>query len=228
MVRVLVVEDERKLAQVVSAALQAEHYDVVVAATGEDGFYRANAELFDLVLLDLMLPGRSGLEILQTLRQRHIETPVLILTARDGVDDRVLGLDLGADDYLVKPFALPELLARVRALLRRGRPTDILRLKVADLELDLVSRRVVRGDRLIDLTGREFELLEYLLRHQGHLVSREMLARDVWKEPRRATPLDNVIDVQMARLRRKVDNDGAARLIHTVRGVGFVVREGEP
>jgi len=180
------------------------------------------------VLLDLMLPGRSGLEILQTLRQRHIETPVLILTARDGVDDRVLGLDLGADDYLVKPFALPELLARVRALLRRGRPTDILRLKVADLELDLVSRRVVRGDRLIDLTGREFELLEYLLRHQGHLVSREMLARDVWKEPRRATPLDNVIDVQMARLRRKVDNDGAARLIHTVRGVGFVVREGEP
>ena len=140
MVRVLIVEDERKLAQVLSSALQAEHYDVVVAATGEDGFYRANAELFDLVLLDLMLPGRSGLEILQTLRQRHIETPVLILTARDGVDDRVLGLDLGADDYLVKPFALPELLARIRALLRRGRPSEVLRLKVADLELDLVSR----------------------------------------------------------------------------------------
>jgi two-component system copper resistance phosphate regulon response regulator CusR len=227
-VRVLIVEDERKLAQVLSSALQAEHYDVVVAATGEDGFYRANAERFDLVVLDLMLPGRSGLEILQTLRQRHVDTPVLILTARDGIDDRVLGLDLGADDYLVKPFALPELLARIRALLRRGRPSDILRLKVADLEMDLVARRVVRGDRSIDLTGREFELLEYLLRHQGHLVSREMLARDVWKEPRRATPLDNVIDVQMARLRRKVDLDGTARLIHTVRGVGFVVREGEP
>jgi len=225
---VLVVEDERKLAQVLSSALQAEHYDVVVAATGEDGFYRANAELFDLVVLDLMLPGRSGLEILQTLRERHIETPVLILTARDGVDDRVLGLDLGADDYLVKPFALPELLARIRALLRRGRPSDVLRLKAADLELDLVSRRVVRGDRLVELTGREFELLEYLLRHQGHLVSREMLARDVWKEPRRATPLDNVIDVQMTRLRRKVDLDAAVRLIHTVRGVGFVLREGEP
>ena len=224
----LVVEDERKLAQVLSSALQAEHYDVVVAATGEDGFYRANAELFDLVVLDLMLPGRSGLEILQTLRERHIETPVLILTARDGVDDRVLGLDLGADDYLVKPFALPELLARIRALLRRGRPSDVLRLKAADLELDLVSRRVVRGDRLVELTGREFELLEYLLRHQGHLVSREMLARDVWKEPRRATPLDNVIDVQMTRLRRKVDLDAAVRLIHTVRGVGFVLREGEP
>jgi len=227
-VRVLIVEDERKLAQVLSSALQAEHYDVVVAATGEDGFYRANAELFDLVVLDLMLPGRSGLEILQTLRQRRIEAPVLILTARDGVDDRVLGLDLGADDYLVKPFALPELLARIRALLRRGRSSEVFRLKVGDLELDLVARRVLRADRPIDLTAREFELLEYLLRHQGHLVSREMLARDVWKEPRRATPLDNVIDVQMARLRRKVDPDGAARLIHTVRGVGFVMREGEP
>jgi len=225
---VLVVEDERKLAEVLLAALQAERYDVVVASTGEEGFYRANAELFDLVLLDLMLPGRSGLEILRTLRQRHIDTPVLILTARDGVDDRVLGLDLGADDYLVKPFALPELLARARALLRRGRPSEALRLKTADLELDLVARRVVRGERLVDLTAREFELLEYLLRHQGHLVSREMLARDVWKEPRRATPLDNVIDVQMTRLRKKVDLDGAPRLIHTVRGVGFVLREGEP
>ena len=222
------VEDERKLAQVLSSALQAEHYDVVVAATGEDGFYRANAEQFDLVVLDLMLPGRSGLEILQTLRQRHVETPVLILTARDGVEDRVLGLDLGADDYLVKPFALPELLARIRALLRRGRPSEVFRLKAADLEVDLVARRVVRGDRSIELTGREFDLLEYLLRHQGHLVSREMLARDVWKEPRRATPLDNVIDVQMTRLRRKVDLENAPRLIHTVRGVGFVLREGEP
>ena len=180
----------------------AEHYDVVVAPTGEDGFFRANAETSDLVVLDLMLPGRSGLEMLQALRQRHIETPVLILTARDGVDDRVLGLDLGADDYMVKPFALPELLARIRALLRRGRASEVFRLKTADLE--------------------------YLLRHQGHLVSRDMLAREVWKEPRRATPIDNVIDVQMTRLRRKVDVEGSARLIHTVRGVGFVLREGEP
>ena len=226
--RVLIVEDERKLAQVVASALQAEHYDVVVAPTGEDGFFRANAEVFDLVVLDLMLPGRSGLEILHTLRQRHIDTPVLILTARDGVDDRVLGLDLGADDYLVKPFALPELLARIRALLRRGRPSEVLRLKTADLELDLVTRRAIRGERLLELTAREFELLEYLLRHQGHLVSREMLAREVWKEPRRATPLDNVIDVQITRLRKKVDGDGSPRLIHTVRGVGFVLREAEP
>jgi two-component system, OmpR family, copper resistance phosphate regulon response regulator CusR len=227
-VRVLIVEDERKLAQALASALKGEHYDVVVAATGEDGFFRANAEAFDVVVLDVMLPGRSGLEILQTLRQRHIDTPVLILTARDGVEDRVLGLDLGADDYLVKPFALPELLARVRALLRRGRPSEAFRLKAADLEMDLVGRRALRGERLLDLTAREFELLEYLLRHQGHLVSREMLAREVWKEPRRATPLDNVIDVQMTRLRKKVDADAADRLIHTVRGVGFVLREGEP
>jgi two-component system copper resistance phosphate regulon response regulator CusR len=227
-VRVLVVEDERKLAEVLAAALRAEHYDVVVAASGEDGFFRANAEIFDLLVLDLMLPGRNGLEILRALRQRHLQTPVLILTARDGVEDRVLGLDLGADDYLVKPFAFPELLARVRALLRRGRPQVVLRLQAGDLELDLVSRHAVRGERPLDLTVREFELLEYLLRHQGHLVSREMLAREVWKEPRRATPLDNVIDVQIARLRKKVDVEGGARLIHTVRGVGFVLREGEP
>jgi DNA-binding response OmpR family regulator len=228
-VRVLIVEDERKLGEVLMTALRAEHYDVVVAPTGEDGFFRANAEAFDLVVLDLMLPGRSGLEILQTLRKRRIETPVLILTARDGVDDRVLGLDMGADDYLVKPFALSELLARIRALLRRGRSTaDVLRFKAADLEMDLVTRRVVRGDRPLDLTTREFELLEYLLRHQGHPVSRDMLARDVWKEPHRATPIDNVIDVQMTRLRKKVDLDGSLRLIHTVRGVGFMLREGEP
>ena len=179
-------------------------------------------------MLDVMLPGRTGFEILRALRQREIHTPVLMLTARDGIDDRVIGLDLGADDYLVKPFAVPELLARIRALLRRGRPSDVLRLKAADLELDLVSRRAMRGERPLDLTVREFDLLEYLLRHQGHLVSREMLAHEVWKEPRRATPLDNVIDVQMTRLRKKVDVQGGPRLIHTVRGVGFVLREGEP
>jgi DNA-binding response OmpR family regulator len=227
-VRILIVEDERKLAQVLQSALRSEHYDVDVAPTGEDGFFRANDEAFDLVVLDLMLPGRGGLEILQALRKRQVHTPVLILTARDGIEDRVLGLDLGADDYLVKPFALPELLARIRALLRRGRPADALRLKASDLELDVVTRRATRGDRQLDLTPREVELLEYLLRHQGHLVSREMLAREVWKEPRRATPLDNVIDVQIARLRKKVDGAGTPRLIHTVRGVGFVLREEEP
>jgi len=200
--------------------LEGEHYDVVVAPTGEDGFFRTSSETFDLVILDVMLPGRNGFEILGT--------PVLILTARDAVEDRVLGLDSGADDYLVKPFAFPELLARIRALLRRGRPDQILRLKAADLEMDLISRRVTRGSRSIELTSREFDLLEYLLRHHQQLVSREMLARDVWKEPSRATPLDNVIDVHIARLRKKVDQDAPAKLIHTVRGVGFVLREGEP
>ena len=226
--RVLVVEDEPKIAAILAKALQADHYDVVVSGDGEEGYFRASAEVFDLVLLDVMLPRRSGFEILKALRQRQIHTPVLIVTARDAIDDRVVGLDLGADDYLVKPFAVPELLARVRALLRRGRPSEVLRLKMADLELDLVARRATRAERVLDLTVREFELLEYLLRHQGHLVSREMLAHEVWKEPRRATPLDNVIDVQMTRLRKKVDIQGGPRLIHTVRGVGFILREGEP
>src|SRR5581483_5656830 len=146
-------------------------------------------------------------------------------TARDAIDDRVRGLDLGADDYLVKPFAVAELLARVRALTRRVRGAEVTRLKALDLELDLVGRTATRGERTLDLTVREFELLEYLLRHQGHPVSRDMLARDVWKEPHRATPIDNVIDVQMTRLRKKIDIDGVPRLIQTVRGVGFVLKE---
>ncbi|HZR23940.1 MAG TPA: response regulator transcription factor [Vicinamibacterales bacterium] len=223
--RVLVVEDEPKIARVLAQALEGERYVVDVATTGEDGFFRANAETFDLVLLDVMLPGRSGFDILQTLRQRRIDTPVLMLTARDAIDDRVRGLDLGADDYLVKPFAVAELLARVRALTRRVRGAEVTRLKALDLELDLVGRTATRGERTLDLTVREFELLEYLLRHQGHPVSRDMLARDVWKEPHRATPIDNVIDVQMTRLRKKIDIDGVPRLIQTVRGVGFVLKE---
>jgi len=223
--RILVVEDEAKVARALKEGLEREHYEVALARTGEEGFYLANAESFDLVILDLMLPGRDGLEILKTLRKRSVQTPVLVLTARDALSDRVEGLDAGADDYLVKPFAFPELLARLRALLRRGRGESILRFKVADLELDLVTRKVSRGGQALDLTGREFELLEYLLRHQGQIVSREMLAREVWKETARATPLDNVIDVHIARLRRKVDDPFPSKLIHTVRGVGFVLRE---
>ena len=223
--RVLVVEDEVKVARALKEGLEAEHYEVVVSGTGEDAFFRVSAETFDLVVLDLMLPGRDGIEVLTTLRKRQLDTPVLILTARDAVEDRVLGLDSGADDYLVKPFAFPELLARLRVLIRRGRPNGVLRLKAADLEMDLVARRVTRGGVAIDLTSREFELLEYLLRHHRQLVSREMLAREVWREPVRATPLDNVIDVHIARLRKKIDHDAPTKLIHTVRGVGFVLRE---
>jgi len=200
---------------------------VTVARTGEEGYYLLGTRPFDLVVLDLMLPGRDGLEILATLRSRHRGVPVLILTARDAVQDRVAGLDAGADDYLVKPFAFPELLARLRALLRRGRAEQAARLKVADLEVDVPARSVSRGGHDIELTSREFELLEYLLWNRGRVVSREMLARDVWRETRRATTLDNVIDVHIARLRRKVDDSFEVKLIQTVRGVGFIIKEGD-
>jgi DNA-binding response OmpR family regulator len=226
--RILVVEDEQKVADALREGLAGEGYEVVVERTGEGAFFRVSSETFDVVLLDLGLPGRDGLEVLRVLREGKLETPVLILTARDSLEDRVKGLDSGADDYLVNPFAFAELVARVRALGRRGRTAEAPRLGVADLEMDRVSRKVTRGGRAVELTVREFELLEYLMRHQGQVVSRETLARDVWKETARTTPLDNVIDVHIARLRRKVDPEEAAKLIHTVRGVGFVLREGEP
>jgi two-component system, OmpR family, copper resistance phosphate regulon response regulator CusR len=227
-VRILVIEDEPKVARALNAGLQRAGYEVALSATGEEGFFAASAQAFDLILLDLMLPGRDGLEVLGTLRRRGVKTPVLILTARDAVEDRVQGLDSGADDYLVKPFAFPELLARIRVLVRRGRPDEALRLGLADLDMDLLTRKVTRGGRALELTVREFALLEYLLRHDRQVVSREMLARDVWKEAGRGTPLDNVIDVNIARLRKKVDQGFAVKLLHTVRGVGFVVREAEP
>ena len=203
--RILVVEDEAKVARALQEGLGREGYQVVLASTGEEGFYLVSAEAFDLVILDLMLPGRDGLEILSTIRKRGLVTPVLILTARDAVENRVQGLDQGADDYLVKPFAFPELLARTRALLRRGRTQLVPQLQLADLEMDVMARRVRRAGKDVEFTTREFELLEYLLRHKEQVVSREMLAREVWRETSRATPLDNVIDVHMARLRRKLD-----------------------
>jgi two-component system copper resistance phosphate regulon response regulator CusR len=223
-VRILVIEDEGKLATALQEGLRAEQYGVALAHTGEEGFYLVQTESFDLVILDVMLPGRSGIEILATMRRQGFKTPVLLLTARDAVEDRVRGLDTGADDYLVKPFAFPELLARIRALCRRGMAETIGKLRVADLELDVVGRSATRAGLTLELTAREFDLLQYLLRYQGHVVSREMLARDVWKEPGRHTPLDNVIDVHVARLRRKIDDQFDLKLVHTVRGVGFVVR----
>jgi DNA-binding response OmpR family regulator len=226
--RILAVEDEQKVANALREGLEGERYDVTVERTGEGAFFRVNTESFDVILLDLNLPGRDGLEILQALRQRGMKTPVLVLTARDSLNDRVAGLDAGADDYLIKPFAFAELLARIRALVRRGRVTETPRLMVGDLEMDLVTRKVTRGGQPVELTVREFELLEFLMRYHGQVVSRETLARDVWKETARTTPLDNVIDVHIARLRRKVDLDQSLKLIHTVRGVGFMLREGEP
>jgi DNA-binding response OmpR family regulator len=226
--RILIVEDEPRLAQALKQGLENEHYEVKVADTGEEGFFLVHAETFDLIILDLMLPGRDGLEALSALRCLGMSTPVLIVSARDTLEDRVRGLDAGADDYLIKPFAFAELLARVRALIRRGRADEILRFKAADLEMDRVTHKVTRGGATLDLTAREFELLEYLLLHQDRAVSREMLARDIWCEVRRATPLDNVIDVHMARLRKKVDGVAGHILIHTLRGVGFMLSEVAP
>jgi two-component system, OmpR family, copper resistance phosphate regulon response regulator CusR len=226
-VRILVIEDEPKVGRALREGLQAEDYDVTLASTGEEGFFLASSQSFDLIVLDLLLPGRDGLAVLSALRKKGMRIPVLLLTAKDAIEDRVAGLDAGADDYLVKPFAFPELSARIRALLRRGKPEALEPTRLDTLEIDLKTRSVFREGQKIDLTAREFELLEFLVRNRGHVVSREMLARDVWKETSRATPIDNVIDVHMARLRRKVDDPFKRKLVHTVRGVGFTVRENE-
>jgi two-component system, OmpR family, copper resistance phosphate regulon response regulator CusR len=225
-VRILLVEDEAKVGQAVSKGLQAEGYEITWAQTGEEGFFHASSQTFDLIVLDVMLPGRDGIEVLHTLRTQGSKTPVLLLTAKDAIEDRVLGLDAGADDYLVKPFAFAELTARLRALLRRNKPESAGVLIIAALEIDQIRRTVSREGRRIDLTAREFELLEYLARNYDRVVSREMLARDVWKESGRATPLDNVIDVHVARLRRKMDDPFERKLLHTVRGVGFTLGDG--
>lgn len=223
--RLLIIEDDTKTAQALRTGLRVEGYEASLAKDGEEGFYLLNAESFDLVVLDWMLPGRDGIEVLKTLRSRGNKTPVLLLTARDAIEDRVVGLDVGADDYLVKPFAFAELLARIRALLRRSGQEDVLRKQVGDLSVDMEAHRVTRGSQEVSLTPREFDLLAYLVKHQGQTVTRRMLAKDVWRETNRATPLDNVIDVHVAHLRRKIDEGQRTKLIHTVRGVGFVLKE---
>jgi DNA-binding response OmpR family regulator len=220
--RILVVEDELKVANALREGLEIERYEVAVESTGEGGFFRMTTEFFDLMLLDVTLPGRDGLQILTSLRDRGVQTPVLVLTARDSIRDRVLGLNSGADDYIVKPFALAELIARIRALVRRG-SMESMRFDAGDLAMDLLARKVTRGDQPVRLTVREFQLLEYLLRNQGHVVSRETLAREVWQEPARTALLFNIIDVHIGRLRRKLDLDRTTKLIHTIRGVGFMI-----
>jgi two-component system copper resistance phosphate regulon response regulator CusR len=226
--KLLLVEDDPKTAQAVANGLKAEGFRVEVARTGDEGHRAIERETYDVIVLDWMLPGRDGLELLRTLRGRDRKTPVVLLTARDALEDRVQGLDSGADDYLVKPFAFAELLARIKALLRRAGEAEPLRKRVADLVIDLETREAHRGKDPIALTPREFELLAFLVRHNGLTVSRAMLAKEVWREPRRATPIDNVIDVHVAHLRRKVDGTHETKLIHTVRGVGFVLREDRP
>lgn len=220
--QVLVVEDEIKIARALRDGLEAARLAVSLAHNGEEGLQQVCARSFDLVVLDLMLPKLTGIELLSTMRRRGLSTPVIVLTARDAIEDRVRVLDSGADDYLVKPFAFPELMARIRALMRRGSRDPVLRYHVHDLELDVLRRQVLRKGRPLDLTAREFELLEYLLRHQSQIVSREMIARDIWRESARAVTLDNIIDVHVGRLRRKLD-PGGAELIRTVRGIGFTV-----
>lgn len=224
--RLLVVEDEEKVAGALREGLAGEGYDVVVETTGEGAFFRLARERFDAVLLDLMLPGRDGLEILAALRRQGLDTPVVVLTARDTLEDRVVGLDAGADDYLVKPFAFAELLARLRAIGRRGRGSDSERLVVDTLDVDPAARRVAREGRAIELTAKEFDLLHHLARNARQVVSRDTLAREVWRETARSTTLDNVIDVHISRLRRKVDVDRPVKLIHTIRGVGFLLGPG--
>lgn len=225
--RILVIEDERKLASAIAEGLEANEYEVALADSGETGIRQLRNGAFDLVLLDVMLPRQGGLETLREMRRSGYRTPVLILTSRGSVDDRVRGLDAGGDDYLVKPFAFPELLARVRALHRRAHAEIASVLQLGDLRMDISGRVAARGNQILDLTGREFDLLEYLLLNSGSVVSREMVARDVWKTTVRDTSLDNVIDVHIARIRKKLDDPFPLKLLHTVRGLGFVLRKAE-
>src|SRR5262249_31757308 len=224
MARVLIVEDQKKLLQSLRRGLEEEGYDVVAATTGEEAYYLATTGSPDAIILDLMLPGRDGPRVLRDLRGRGFSRPVMILTARDAVEDRVAGLDGGADDYLVKPFAFAELLARLRALLRRDVSGRELILRADDLEIDLLGRRVIRGGVELDLTRREYELLEFLVRHKNVTVTRDMISREVWRETSGA--LTNTIDVYINALRKKVEQPGKRQLINTVRGVGYAVRDG--
>jgi heavy metal response regulator len=222
--RILIVEDERKVAQFLKKGLQAESYSVDTAPDGERGSLLARSESYDLIILDVMLPRKDGFEVLREIRGARIATPVLMLTAKSDLDDRVRGLDLGADDYLSKPFSFSEVLARVRALLRRsGREKTVTHLQLADLSLDVLSRTTRRGDAVIDLTRKEYELLEYLLRNKGRVFSRAILTEHIWDM--NFDSETNIVDVLVNRVRRKIDDGHEKKLLHTVRGVGYVLRE---
>jgi DNA-binding response OmpR family regulator len=223
MARVLVVEDQKRHLDSLRRGLEAEGYGVITAETGEEGLRMAVVEPIDAIVLDLMLPGRDGMSLLRELRASGFVKPILILSARDAVEDRVRGLDEGANDYLVKPFAFAEFLARLRALLRRDTAGRELVLRAGDLVVDLVDRRVTRGGAEVELTGREFELLEYLVRHKNEVVTRHMIALDVWKESTGA--MTRIIDVYINALRKKIDRMGRPALIQTVRGVGYLLKE---
>ncbi len=222
--RILVVEDEEKVASFIRKGLEEERYAVDVALDGEEGLELALINPYDLVILDLMLPKLDGFRVLEKLREEEVSTPVLVLTAKDNLSDKVRGLDVGADDYLTKPFAFAELLARVRALLRRGKPQRSPVLKVADLALDPAARRVTRAGQTIELTAKEYALLEYFMRHAGQVLTRTMISEHVWDQS--FDSYTNVIDVYVNYLRKKVDQGFEPKLIHTIRGAGYVMRTG--
>ena len=219
--RILLVEDEPSAAQILTKGLRERGYAVDVSRDGVDASYKASINDYDLVLLDIMLPGKDGLEVCNELRERGGEMPVLMLTARDTVEDRIKGLDSGADDYLTKPFDYRELLARIRALLRRGPTKHLACIEVADLKIDLQMRRVTRAGCIVQLTAKEYALLEYLARRAGELVTRADISEHVWDET--FDPFSNLIEVYVQRLRRKIDAGHAIKLIHTRRGEGYVL-----
>jgi heavy metal response regulator len=219
--RILVVEDERRIAAFVKRGLEEEHYAVDVAYDGEEALDWAAVVDYDLILLDVLLPRKDGIQVCRELRDRGSKVPVLMLTARDAVEDRVRGLDSGADDYLVKPFAFQELLARIRALLRRRSEVKTAQLQVADLMLDTVTHRATRAGQIIELTAREYALLEFLMRHPRQVLSRTQIAEHVWDYDFFST--SNVVDVYVGYLRRKIDRDFDLKLIQTVRGAGYKI-----
>lgn len=220
--RILVVEDDRRVARFIEKGLREASHVIELADDGETGLQMATDGGYDVIVLDLMLPGRDGFSVLRSLRESGVGTPVICLTARDGVDDRIRGLDLGADDYLAKPFSFAELMARIRALLRRGQALVNNTVLVGDLTIDLAGRRVERGGRRIELSAREFALLECLGRSAGQVLSRTILLERVWDMNQ--DPLTNVVDVHINRLRKKVDHGFSQPLIQTIRGVGYVLR----
>jgi len=222
--KLLVVEDEKKVASFIKRGLEEEEFQVDVANDGEEGLFMAENNSYELILMDLMLPKMDGLSVVRTLREKDIMTPVLCLTAKDTVDDIVSGLDSGSDDYLTKPFAFAELLARVRALLRRGSQDRGAELVFADLRLDPVTHKVWRSDKEIDLTAKEYALLEYFMRNPNQTLTRTMIAEQVWDYT--FDSFTNIIDVYVNYLRKKVDRDFDVKLIHTVRGIGYVLKEG--
>jgi DNA-binding response OmpR family regulator len=222
-VRLLLVEDDPKLARSIQQGLSAESFDVDVVGTGEDAVDRAQSTTYDLIILDIMLPRMDGFAVCEQLRANGLDQPILMLSARGVVEDRVKGLQTGADDYLSKPFSFLELTARVHALLRRQKPSALRLLRVSDLTLDPVTRIVKRGEQRLDLSAKEFALLEYLMRNAGHVVTRTMIAEQVWNFSWER--LTNVIDVYVNHLRRKTEVSGKPRLIHAVRGVGYVIRD---